>query len=173
MISREFATALFTLCSEESVLRKIADELTEVSDILKDNRDYVSLLSSPAIAKEERISMIESAFSGFHEYTISFLKLLCDKRAFSEIFEIIDEYLKLFEESNKISEARVITAFELTEEEKNRLTEKLEKMYGHTVIINEEKDASLLGGMIIEIDGKVIDASLRHQINELKDVIKQ
>ena len=169
--SNEYATALFMLASEENCRDKIAEELACVSDIFKENPEYIELLSSPAVFKEERLNMMNRAFSGFHEYVSSLLGVLCEKGHMDEVMNIIDEYSRLVAQTGKITNVVVTSAVELTENETNALREKLEKVYGNTVVIEKRTDSSILGGMIIDADGKVIDASLRKRISEVKDVI--
>ena len=69
--------------------------------------------------------------------------------------------------------AKVTSATELTEEEKNALYEKLKKMSQKEIVIDYHLDKDILGGMIIEMDGKVIDASVKSRLKEVKDVISR
>jgi F-type H+-transporting ATPase subunit delta len=79
----------------------------------------------------------------------------------------------MHDEMDKISTAKVTSALELTENEKALLKEKLEKTSGHKMIIDYVIDESILGGFIVEADGKVMDASLKKHLKEIKDVIKR
>ena len=73
--------------------------------------------------------------------------------------------------SNRVLTAKVTSAVPLSEKEEKALIEKLEKMTGNTVLLDVEVNDSILGGMIVEIDGKVIDGSLQNRLNLVKDVI--
>ena len=74
--------------------------------------------------------------------------------------------------SKSISYATVTSALELTDDERAKLISKLEKMCGTKVQIEEKTDPSLIGGIVIEVDGKVIDGSIRNRLSDVKDVIK-
>lgn len=173
-MSKEYAEALFALACEENRSDEYGEALNTVSDVFEKNSEYIDLLSSPAIALNERLGLIESAFSSsLPEHIVSFLKLLCEKMRIRGFVECVSEYNKLLASTKRISTATVSSALELTSDEENALKKKLEKMCGHTVLIETIVDSSIIGGMIIEIDGKVIDASLRRRLSDVKDVISR
>ncbi len=83
------------------------------------------------------------------------------------------QYKKLLNELSRVSTAQVTSAVELSEEEKSALKEKLEKLIGHTVIPEYSVDTAILGGLIVEIDGRVMDSSLQKHLKDVKDVISK
>ena len=139
--------------------------------VVDGNPEYLDFLSSPNIPKSERIAAIEQAFSGEHEYIVSFLSLLCEKGRIREIRECISEFKQLCDAADKISVAQVTSAFELSESQRSALTAKLQKLCGNRVVLDCKTDNSLMGGVIVSVDGKVIDGSVRHQLHQLKEVM--
>ncbi|MBR1970384.1 MAG: ATP synthase F1 subunit delta [Clostridia bacterium] len=169
---REYAEALYSLSCEENLKEDIAEEIASVRDVFKENPDYLKLLSSPSIEISERLGLLEAAFKdAVHEYVLSFLKLLCEKGHIAFYGECATEFEKLVAFSNKISKAKVTSAVELTDEEREALLEKLEIKCGHKVELETSVDSSLLGGVVIEQDGRIIDASLKRRLSEVKDVM--
>ena len=78
-ISHEYAEALFLLSCEEKSEEKYLFDLRAVKEILDSEPDYIELLRSPAISKDEKLTLIENAFSGrINEHIVSFLKLMCE-----------------------------------------------------------------------------------------------
>ena len=104
---------------------------------------------------------------------LSFLKILCEKKRIEEFAECAEQYMAMYDEMEKISNAKVTSAVELTEEEKASLKEKLEKKSGHKMVIDYVVDELILGGLIVEADGKIMDSSLKKHLKEIKDVIKR
>jgi F-type H+-transporting ATPase subunit delta len=98
---------------------------------------------------------------------------LCEKGRFSCFRDSVDEFNSLLNASKHISKATVKSAVELTEAEKNRLNDKLEKLCGGQVDMEYIIDSSLLGGLIVEVDGKIMDGSLRHKLGEMKEVMNK
>ena len=171
-VMKEYAEALYYLACEENMKEEIASAVDKVDQIFKDNPQYVELLSSSAIEIKERIVMLEKAFSSFvPEYVVSFLKLLCENGYIKYFEECAQEFSKLVDFSNKVVTAKVKTALTLTEEEEKALINKLEKMCARTVELDISVDKNILGGIIIEVDGKIIDASLSSQLKDMKEVI--
>ncbi len=171
---KEYGTALFMLAKELSCESEYAVALECVEEVFDGNPQYLDFLSSPNIPMKERLSALESAFSGaVPQDILSFVQLLCEKGRIHSFKSAVEEYKKLLDSQNKVSTALVTSAIPLTESEKNDLKDKLEIKTGHSVILECRVDESILGGILIEIDGKIIDGTLKHRIQEIKDVISQ
>ena len=170
----EYAEALFLLACETKNEDEILGALDLLKDVLNENTEYIDFLSTPSIPLGERLDAISEAFEKtMPEYVVSFIKLLCEKGHIDSIFECIGEYKELYDNSKKVMTAKVTSATELTEEEKNALYEKLKKISQKEIVIDYHLDKDILGGMIIEMDGKVIDASVKSRLKEVKDVISR
>ncbi len=173
-ISSEYAKALFMLAMEKECSKDYKDALELVSGVFEENPVYIDFLSTFAIPLEERLNALEKAFSdSVPRDVLSFLKILCEKKHIAEFSECAEQYIAMYNEMDKISNAKVISAVELTESEKASLKEKLEKTNGNKVIIDYVIDESILGGLIVEVDGKIMDSSLKKHLKEIKDVIKR
>ena len=173
-ISNEYAKALFMLAVEKECSNDYKDALETVSGVFDKNPVYKDFLSTFAIPLEERLGALETAFSNaIPRDVLSFLKILCEKKRIAEFPECAAQYMAMYDEMAKISNAKITSALELTEEEKRALKEKLEKTSGHKMIIEYVIDKSILGGLIVEADGKIMDSSLKKHLKEIKDVIKR
>lgn len=171
--SNEYAEALFALATEENCRQEIADALAVISAAFEENEGYLEVLSSPAILMSERLSAIDAAFSSLCEYAVSFVKLLCERSVIKAFPVIAAEYDRLLKEVNKTRTAKVTSAVPLTKDEAKALQDKLSVTCKQPVFLEFSVDENLLGGMIVEIDGKVYDASLKRQLRDLKDVISR
>lgn len=170
--SKEYAEALFAVACEENAKKEYAQALEKISEAFRETPEYMDFLVCPGIPASERISAIEEAFSGaVPEYVVCFLQLLCEKRRIQLFDSCVREYNKLLDASEHVATVRVTSAVELTDSEKLRLCQKLEKISGHSVVMECIIDSSLMGGVVIETEGRVIDGSLRRRLHEVKDVI--
>lgn len=173
-ISKEYGTALFMLACEQQTAQEYAEALELLSTAFREDPPYLEFLASPSIPLSERLAAIEQAFSAFvPREIVSFLQLLCEKNRVPCFWGAVSEYRKLLEASAHISHARITSAIELTAAEREKLQGKLEDMCHSQVIMEYTLDETLIGGLVIEIDGKVLDGSLRHRLNEVKDVISR
>ena len=171
-ISKEYAAALFSIAEEKGRVREWADVLAQMDAILRDNPRYLSLLASPEIPPEERKALLAQSFGGMADpEIISFAALICRRGRAKELPEAIGHFRRMADIRARTREARVVSAAPLTDEEKRRLTAVLEKKSGMKVTLSCAVDPSLIGGMTVEMDGKVTDGSVRTRLRELKEVI--
>lgn len=170
--SRSYADALFFLAKENGSVTETLDALKRARNELCLTEGALDLLASPAIAKDERLAVIEKAFEGkLPQHVVSLLCVMCANGCIRELEDCVAAFQELHDAEMKLSNARVISAVALTEAEKATLTAQLTKKLGRTIRLECEVDASLLGGMIVHVDGKVIDGSVRHKLQKIKEVM--
>ena len=173
-IAREYGTALFMLGCEESCKEEIFAGLVVIRDVFLQEADYEQLLASPGVPLAQRLEAIRAAFGGrVHAHVLSFLQLLCEKGRISFFVECVEVYQALLDASERRSHARVTSAVPLTEQERDKLARKLSRMCGGEVSVEYSVDAALLGGFVVEVDGKIMDASIRRRLRDVKEVMSQ
>ena len=173
-ISKEYAEALFLLACEEGEESAIMTALEDTAAVFEDSPQLMDLLSSPGIPMKERQEVIATIFGGrLPTHVFSFLCLLCEKGRICSLALCAEEYRRLLRIKESVVCAKVVSAVPLTEDEINGLTRKLEKQSGHTVQLDCSVDPSLLGGLIVEMNGTVMDGSLRHRLHEVKEVMNR
>ncbi len=171
-IAKEYAEALFLLACEEREEKEIMTALEDTAALFEETPQLVELFSSPAVSLKERQEAITEIFEDrLPTHALSFLRLLCEKGRIHAFVSCVEEYRRLLRIQESVISAKVVSAVPLTEEEKLALTRNLEKKSGKTVTLDCSTDPSLLGGVIVEMDGVVMDGSLRHRLREVKDVM--
>lgn len=172
-IAREYAEALFTLAREEQCERAISDGLKLASQSFAENPEYVDFLASPGIPVAQRTAALGAVFDDkMPEYALSFMQLLCEKGHIRSFDDCVEEYERLYSASVALANARVISAIELSDDEKNAIVMKLSEISGKRVMASFEVDEGLLGGVTVHMDGNVLDGSLKHRMSELTDIMK-
>ena len=171
---REYAEALFELAAEENNAEGYLLDLTLIEEVIKEEPEYISLLSSPAIPMSERLGAIKEAFEGrVCENVLSFLMLLCENSNANILLDCIEQFKALALCVSETAKARIISAFPLSDSQKKALCEKLEKTSGKVILPEYIIDKSLIGGIKVEIDGKSYDGSLSRRLRDIKDVISE
>ncbi len=169
---REYAQAMFMIARENGAEKDFIDSFDLVSESFESNPSYMDFLSSVNISKKERTDAIDEAFKAHvPELVLSFLKILCEREKIRAYGECVKEFKMLYDASVKSVTAKVTSAAPLDEEQKAKIITKLEAMKGCTAVAEFLTDPSLIGGMIIEMDGCVIDSSLKTRLSEVKEVI--
>lgn len=166
----DYANALFALAQETG--QDLSADLATVREVFRENPAYTELLSSPGIPLPERTAAIRQALGEAVCPTVcSFVQLLCEHGHIKALPACVEAYMELHRAANRLSVAEVISAVPLTPEEQARLTEKLTAMSGRTVTLQCTVDPALLGGIIVRMDGKVLDGSLKRRLRDMKEVI--
>ena len=172
-IGKEYGTALFMLAAETGEQKQYAQALSVVRELFLKNPDYVELLASPGISVKERLGSVDAAFCDrVPGHVLSFVKLMCEKGRIACFFDAYDAYASLLDASERVIHARITTAVPLTEDEKEKLIRKLEKSCRGGIEAEYAVNESILGGVIVEADGKIMDGSLRHRLRDVKDVMR-
>ena len=170
--SNDYANALFMIAVENDKLEEYMSDLSVIKKVFGDNPDYSALLTSPNIPKSERQAVVDAALGGKVDVNIlNFIKVLCDHNKIDTLTECVKDFKALKKAAENRLTARVYTAVPLDESQEQALKEKLEKKFGCAVKIKSVTDKKMLGGAKVEIDGKVIDGSLKRQLKDLREVI--
>ncbi len=170
-LSKEYASALFSLAYEKNLLDTIKAELGAIKSLLDENIEYLDILSSPALTLSKRHSLIDDAFGDKNEYIVSFLKLMCDNGHIASLNDCLGEFFLLVSELENRARAIIYYAFELTSEQKAKLEKKLKSLTNKEIDPIYTYDKDLIGGIKIELDGRVLDGSLQTRLNNIKGVI--
>ncbi len=168
LVTKSYTDVIFGLAQEENLLNEIGSELSEIAAIIQENPQYMVFLTSPQIAKAEKIASVDSIFDQkVKNTTKNFIKVLIGNGRASYLPEIAKYYRKLQREFENIAYIEAITAIEMDEEQKQRLIEKLESKLGQKVELNNIIDTSIIGGMKIRIGEKSLDASISSRLRAL------
>ena len=173
-VGKEYGAALFMIGCEDGCEEQYLKELNELSQLLQAEQEFMTFLNTPGIPMQARVNALGEVLAAVASpHVVSFMQLLLEKGRLSFFEQAREEYESLFEEASHVMKVKIRSAVELTEEQKQRLQHKLEAIHTAKVFITYEIDASLIGGMVMETDDKVTDGSIRHRLQEVKEVIER
>lgn len=162
-----YGKALFELALENGTEEQVYEELLLVRQAVEESPSYTTLLDTPAVSTEEKLVLVREAFGSMNPMLQNFLCILCEKRCFYQLPACISAYGKLYDEAHSILRATAITAVPMTGKQQAALKEKLEKLTGKRVILENQVDAALLGGMTLRYGGVQLDDSIRNRLDRL------
>ena len=172
--SKEYAVALFALAQECDLEDVFLEEMRELKGLWEAAPEYADFLNAPCIPVSERLAAVEESFGAdFHEYTVSFLSLLCEQGCADILPACAEEYEKLYNEERRVIPARVTSAVALTRQQKQKLERRLESLSGSRVNVSYRVDSSLLGGMTVDLNGLLMDGSLRGRLKNIREVMSE
>lgn len=174
VIANRYAEALFQLSEEENITKEIYNELHDVVELIKNNKELDNVLKSPLVAKNEKTQLIEALFNNkINNNLKNFLKILVEKGRISSLKSIELTFKELLNDKHNIIEGTVISAIALTEKQVKELEEKLSKKYNKNVTLENEVDQSILGGVLVRLGNTQIDGSVKTRLNNIKDQLTQ
>ena len=174
IIANRYAEALFQLSEDDNITTEIYNELHDVVHIIKSNADLDNVLKSPLVAKSEKVQLIEALFDNkINNNLKNFLKILVEKGRISSLKSIELTFKQLLNEKNNVIEGTVISAIPLTGEKVKELEKTLSKKYNKNVTLENEVDASILGGVLVRLGNTQIDGSVKTRLNNIKDQLSQ
>ena len=164
-----YGQSLYDLAVEENLTDDILGEMECVKGIFGENPDYVTLLSEPSVPKNERLQMVdESLGESLKPYHLNFIKILIEKGLLREYSACYKRFRKSYNEDHGIADALVTTAVPLSDQQLKHLKEKLEKISGKKILLEQKTDPDILGGVRVDLEGQLFDGSVKGRLSELR-----
>ena len=173
-LAREYGDGLYLLAEEENISREVLEQLLSLKSLFRQQPDFVKLLGNMSLSKDERVKILDSVLRGqIHPYLLNFLKILCERCALNEYDGCLAAFKTLYNQAHGIVEATVTTAVPLDDEQRARMAEKLSKMTDKLVVLNEKVDESLIGGVLLEMNGQRYDNTLKNRLKSIHSAMVQ
>jgi F-type H+-transporting ATPase subunit delta len=173
-LADRYAAALFELADERKTLDAVADDLRALRAMLRDSADLRRLIRSPVLSREEQAKAIAAVAetAQVSPITRNFLGLLAQNRRLFALPEMVEGYLHRLAEARGEVTAHVITAQDLSAAQREAVNEQLRRAVGRKVAVDVEIDPGLLGGLVVRVGSRMVDASLRSKLNRLQLAMK-
>lgn len=163
-----YAKAILELAIEQNVLDKVAGDMNYIVEINKETNDFQSLLGSPIINPDKKIAIFNELFGQFEKLTTMFIDLITRNRREYMLAQIADSFQAQLKAYKGIVPMTLISAVSLDKATKDMIFKKVNASVKGELEINEIIDESLIGGFIVRMDDKQIDASVASQLSNLK-----
>jgi len=171
-IARPYAEAAFALAREGGALPKWADTLSVLASVSADPK-VSAAVDNPKLSQAQKLSMFTTLLGDKLDVaTTSFVKVLLDADRVKLLPQINEHFQALKRDNDNVARATIVSAFPLTEQQRDELKGALAKRYGRQIEAVEEVDATLLGGARIIVGDQVIDRTVVGQLNKMSRQIK-
>ena len=172
-IGNAYAEALYSLAKEEDLTQTVLDELKTLKEALSQEPEYLRLLASPNLTKQERCGILDESFRGrVHPYVLNFMKILTEKGYARHFGACCDAYRGLYNEDHGILPVSAVTAVALRADQAERLSAKLAKVTGKTIELTNRIDPDCLGGIRLDYDGKRVDGTVSSRLEAIRSMLK-
>lgn len=169
---KTYGGALYELAAEEGLSEKILEELETLSAVFAENPQFMQLLGTPSVAKQERVQILDDCFRGkIQPYFLNFLKILCEKGIIRSLKGCGEEFRKRYYEDHGILEVRAVSAVALKDAQKQALCAKLKEMTGKEIALNSTVDPHCIGGVRLELEGQEFDGTIRSRLDAMRALL--
>jgi F-type H+-transporting ATPase subunit delta len=163
-----YATSLLELSLEKGNLDQVAADMKYFSETVAENRDLALMLTSPIIDGAKKTEIFKMIFGQFEPVTMSFFDLITKNGREAVLPEIASAFEAKVKEHKGIVPVELVSAIALDEATRTNILAKVDASVNGTLEITETIDPSIIGGFIIKMGDKQIDASISNQLNNLK-----
>ncbi|MBR1771425.1 MAG: ATP synthase F1 subunit delta [Lachnospiraceae bacterium] len=178
LVSKTYGEALFEIAMEADRPGgpdALYEEVSEVSRILAEHPEFDRMMLHPGIPKQEKVQAMEAVFKGrVSDELTGLLEIVIQKERYGELQNIFTYFIEKVKEEKGIGVAHITTAAPITEaQQKACVARLLETTSYRSIEADFQTDETLIGGMVIRINDRVVDSSVRTKLNDLKRQLLQ
>ena len=173
-LATRYATALFELAVEEKNLDAVASDLASLQEMLLDSDALQRLVKSPVLSREEQVRAMAAILSQGKaaDLTSHFVGLLAERRRLFVLSAVIDRFNQMLAAHRGEISAQVISAQTLSDKRLDAIRNTLSKVLDGDVAIDAQIDEGLIGGLVVRVGSRMVDASLRSKIQRMQLAMK-
>ncbi len=167
--AKKYAGALFQSALESGKSEKVYDDIVFINETIETNEQLKNALINPVVTNNDKKDIVQKLFSiHVDKIALDFIFLLIENGRLDCLNEIVNRYNQASNKKNNIITPIIISAVELNAEQKERINSKLKLKTGKNVLSEYIIDSDIIGGIIIKIDDKTIDCSIKTKFDNMK-----
>ena len=163
-----YARAIYEIADEEKLVEEVYNDMIRISKLNRDSFDFKNLLSNSIIDNIDKKKAILSLIEKNNSITEKLLDLLIHNKRVAIISDIANSFIQLYNKHNNIKEAVVITASPINKNLENQILSQIKIPEAKSITLTNLVDSSIIGGFIIQYDGKEYNASIKQNLKNLK-----
>jgi F-type H+-transporting ATPase subunit delta len=174
-VARRYAEALADVATARDQVDQIDREVSTFAELLKSNRELRDVFASPIISLADKRRVLDALIerAGPGQMTTNLLRTMLGHHRLHYLPEMREQFRRVINERQGLIVAEVTTAAEVGHDDQQRLGRTLERMTGKRVEFKFKTDPALIGGVVTRIESVVYDGSVRTQLREIKERMKQ
>lgn len=177
IVARRYAKALFAIGKDkgEAELEAYGKDLASLATVLEQTPELVKVFRNPIFSVEEKKAVVDKILSQLEpSRTIrNFFMLLADNDRLPYIPEINAYFGVLLDEEKGVVRGQLLTAIGLADAKQAEVKKQLESQLGKQLVLDFASDPAILGGVVLKVGDKILDASLRAQLSNMKEAMKR
>ena len=167
-VARVYSEALFDVAKEHGNLDEVHEQLGAVADAVANDRDLQIFFFSPYFSSAEKRDGIGKAITDGNPDLVNFLELLAEKHRMPALFRIRRRFDEMWAVENKRLEVTLTSAIELDPSVIESVGAEIERKTGKTIELSSRVDEDIIGGLVLQVGNRVLDASIRNRLEKLR-----
>jgi F-type H+-transporting ATPase subunit delta len=163
-----YAKSLFELAKEQNAIESCKADMETIVSTCAASKELALLLKSPVINTDKKLAILSDVFTNLSELSNSFITLITKKKREGLLLEIAHQFMLVYKASLGIETAVITSAQALDDSLRSQVLEFIKKQGLEKVELTEKVNENLIGGAIVRIGDRQLDASVLRQINDLK-----
>ncbi len=173
-VASRYAKSIFELAVEKNILTEVHNDFLTVNTTLEESKELNNVLKSPIITGDIKLNILKSIFAAnFNPLTILFFGIIIRKGREKDLLDIAKHFHEMFNESKGIVKAKLITAFEPSQELLTQIQQILKSQLASEIELETKTDKTLIAGFKIELKDRLFDASLQKKIQKVRQELTQ
>jgi len=175
-VASRYAKSFLDLAIEQGALEKAYADMKYIAEISKTNHEFVVFLKSPIVKPDKKQAVLKAILDGnIDKFTSAYVRMITDKKREMYLPLIAEEFINQYNAKKQILKAVVTTANGIDDSIRKQVMELVKGTgQGNNEVVLEEKiNKDLIGGFIIRVGDKQIDASIARKLNNLKRGFKE
>ena len=174
-VAARYASALFDLAREQNAVDAVGRDLDQFDALVQESPDLARLLRNPVFTAEEQARAIDAILSraGIGGLTGNFIRLVATKRRLFALQDMIRAYREFVSDAKGIVRAQVTLAEPASERVMNEIHAALRAVAKAEVAVSVMIDPSLIGGLVVKVGSRMVDASVRTKLNSIRLAMKE
>jgi F-type H+-transporting ATPase subunit delta len=167
-IAQVYSRALFESAMQHGELDAIQEQLSTWADALGETKDLQTFFFSPRFSSVEKKDAIRKIIEGGNERFLNFLELLAERHRLPATFRIRRAFDELWREEHKMLPVEVTSAIELDEALVRSIGDRIQTQTGRRIELTSRVDPDIIGGIVLRVGNKVLDASVHGRLERLR-----
>ena len=173
-VASHYGQSLYDLAKTEDLSHEILTQILALNESFSQEPDFLRLLRSANLSVQQRCDIIDDCFKGkLHEYVVNFLKILTEKSYIRHFPNCVAAYRQQYNLDNNILPVTAVTAVALTKSQEGKLRDRLAAITGQTILLTNQVDPSVIGGVRLDYHGKRLDDTVSHRLESVRSMLQK
>jgi len=174
-VAGRYAGALFDLASETGSVDSVLQDLQNFDHMIEESADLARFVRSPVFAADEQVKAIGALLdkAGIKGLSAQLLKLVASRRRLFAVRDMVRAYSAIVDHANGVVRAEAIVAEQPSQKVMDGIKAALKDLAGDKVVVDVTVDPAIIGGIVVKLGSKMVDASLRTKLNGIRIAMKE